>query len=74
MKGKGKERADDALGVDAILVCLRQWSQAKSNDEPLVVAVVGVTNVGLSCFQQYDGITDTLHIGGKELVHQFSLA
>ena len=48
VKGKGKERADDALGVDAVLACLRQWSQAKPDREPLVVAVVGMTNVSLS--------------------------
>ena len=44
-KGKGKERADDALGVDAVRRILGKWAQEKESDSPLAVAVVGVTNV-----------------------------
>ena len=44
-KGKGKERADDAWGVDAVRKILSKWAQEKEGDSPLAVAVVGVTNV-----------------------------
>ena len=44
-KGKGKERADDAWGVDAVRRILGKWAQEKESDSPLAVAVVGVTNV-----------------------------
>lgn len=44
-KGKGKERADDAWGVDSIRKVLGKWAQEKEGDSPLVVAVVGATNV-----------------------------
>ncbi|KAH9950048.1 hypothetical protein B0H21DRAFT_21208 [Amylocystis lapponica] len=49
-KGKGKERADDAWGIDSILACLHAWAQEQEGDAPLVVAVVGVTNAGKSAF------------------------
>ncbi|OBZ71764.1 Guanine nucleotide-binding protein-like NSN1 [Grifola frondosa] len=49
-KGKGKERADDAWGVDSVLSCLRLWAEEKKDDKPLVVAVVGLTNTGKSSF------------------------
>ncbi|KZT74532.1 hypothetical protein DAEQUDRAFT_197091 [Daedalea quercina L-15889] len=49
-KGKGKERADDAWGVDGVTQCLSKWAQEKEGDDALVVAVVGVTNVGKSSF------------------------
>ncbi|KAI0352721.1 P-loop containing nucleoside triphosphate hydrolase protein [Trametes cingulata] len=50
VKGKGKERADDAWGLDNLLALLKQWAQEKKTDDdkPLTVAVVGVTNVGKS--------------------------
>lgn len=44
-KGKGKARADDAVGIDSILSALEKWASEKKGEEPLVVAVVGVTNV-----------------------------
>lgn len=44
-KGKGKERADDAWGVDSIRKVVGKWAQEKEGDSPLAVAVVGVTNV-----------------------------
>ena len=44
-KGKTKAIADDALGVDSILECLGEWAKSKTGDEPLTVAVLGVTNV-----------------------------
>lgn len=47
-KGKGKARADDALGLDALLSLLGQWSQSHSTDKPFTVAVVGFTNSGKS--------------------------
>ncbi|KAJ7762824.1 hypothetical protein DFH07DRAFT_405096 [Mycena maculata] len=47
-KGKGKARADDALGADTILARLGEWAEQKTGDEPLCVAVIGVTNVGKS--------------------------
>lgn len=54
VKGKGKAKvtipADDAVGVDSVLECLGQWAQEKKNEMPLVVAVVGITNVGKSSF------------------------
>ncbi|KAF5393690.1 hypothetical protein D9757_000369 [Collybiopsis confluens] len=49
-KGKGKDVLDDALGVDPILACLNRWANEKTGDEPLAVAVVGVTNAGKSTF------------------------
>ncbi|CCM03995.1 uncharacterized protein FIBRA_06151 [Fibroporia radiculosa] len=49
-KGKGKARADDAWGVDAVLAFLSQAAKKKGGDDPLVVAVVGVTNTGKSSF------------------------
>ena len=45
VKGKGKERADDALGLDSVLSILEKWAGEKTGDEPLAVAVVGLTNV-----------------------------
>src|ERR1700722_14904137 len=46
-KGKAKERADDALGVDALLGCLARYAEQKEGgEEALVVTVVGLTNVG----------------------------
>nr|GAT46205.1 predicted protein [Mycena chlorophos] len=45
-KGKAKAFASDALGADAILQLLGIWAEEKPGDEPLCVAVVGVTNVG----------------------------
>ena len=44
-KGKGKERADDALGASSVIAALEKFASEKSADEPLVVAVVGSTNV-----------------------------
>ena len=45
VKGKGKERADDAWGLEAVLALFKQWVNEKKDDKPLTVAVVGVTNV-----------------------------
>lgn len=45
VKGKAKERVDDAWGLDATLAVLQQWANEKKGDSPLTVAVVGVTNV-----------------------------
>ena len=47
-KGKGKERADDALGASTVIAALKKFASEKTSDEPLVVAVVGVTNVSES--------------------------
>ncbi|KAI0699854.1 P-loop containing nucleoside triphosphate hydrolase protein [Cytidiella melzeri] len=49
-KGKGKARADDAVGVDSIISLLGQSAEEKSGDKPLAVAVVGLTNSGKSSF------------------------
>ncbi|KAI0676739.1 hypothetical protein C8Q78DRAFT_1073527 [Trametes maxima] len=48
VKGKGKERADDAWGLDAALAMLAQWAGEAGDAKPLTVAAVGVTNVGKS--------------------------
>ncbi|KAI0079950.1 hypothetical protein K474DRAFT_1658485 [Panus rudis PR-1116 ss-1] len=48
VKGKGKKRADDALGLQAVSEKLE--ALAKEKDSPLVVAVVGWTNSGKSSF------------------------
>jgi nuclear GTP-binding protein len=58
-KAKAKERADDGLGVDSILTCLGQWAQEKKENESLVVAVVGLTNVGFS-FVYYHEQSDSI--------------
>ncbi|KAI9063457.1 P-loop containing nucleoside triphosphate hydrolase protein [Trametes sanguinea] len=50
VKGKAKERADDAWGLEAILALLKQWAEEKKDDKPFTLAVVGVTNVGKSAF------------------------
>lgn len=50
VKGKGKERVNDAWGADAVNSLLQQWAEEKGAEEPLVVAVVGVTNVCRSTF------------------------
>lgn len=55
-KGKEKERADDALGVSSILSCLSEWSHS---DQPLVVAVTGVTNV---TFWKHHSSNNNLHV------------
>lgn len=47
-KGKGKAskpKADDAVGAEAVRACLSNWAKEKKSGEPLVVAIVGVTNV-----------------------------
>lgn len=49
-KGKERERADDAWGVDALTPLLQQWATEKKGNEPLTLAVVGVTNVGKTSF------------------------
>ncbi|KAI0723530.1 hypothetical protein C8Q76DRAFT_723215 [Earliella scabrosa] len=49
-KGKERERADDAWGLDAASALFRSLAEQKQGDEPLAVAVVGVTNVGKTSF------------------------
>ncbi|KAF8632398.1 hypothetical protein AX17_004839 [Amanita inopinata Kibby_2008] len=53
-KGKGKQGEKksviNALGIDSVLECLGQWSKEKSDDRPLSVGVVGLTNSGKSSF------------------------
>ena len=49
-KGKERERADDAWGLDSLSALLQQWAKEKVGDEPLTLAVVGVTNVGKTSF------------------------
>ena len=44
-KGKERERADDAWGLDAASALFRSLAEQKQGDEPLTIAVVGVTNV-----------------------------
>ncbi|KAL1732837.1 hypothetical protein EV714DRAFT_282387 [Schizophyllum commune] len=43
-KGKGKAPSNDAIGAGPILEQLQKWASEKKGDEPLTVAVVGVTN------------------------------
>jgi len=70
-KGKGKTKAitDDALGVDSILGCLGEWAKSKTGDEPLTVAVLGVTNV---CLKKPTSIkvTDRKLLGWEEFRRQ----
>ncbi|KAL1721337.1 hypothetical protein EV715DRAFT_271289 [Schizophyllum commune] len=47
-KGKGKAPSNDAIGAGPILEQLQKWASEKKGDEPLTVAVVGVTNSGKS--------------------------
>ncbi|KAL1684850.1 P-loop containing nucleoside triphosphate hydrolase protein [Schizophyllum commune] len=47
-KGKGKAPSNDAIGAGPILEQLQKWAAEKKGDEPLTVAVVGVTNSGKS--------------------------
>ncbi|KAI0303086.1 GNL3L/Grn1 putative GTPase-domain-containing protein [Russula brevipes] len=49
-KGKGKEPSDDAWGSDAVSELLGLWAQEKTGEDPLHVAIVGVTNSGKSAF------------------------
>ncbi|KAI0047283.1 hypothetical protein FA95DRAFT_1559247 [Auriscalpium vulgare] len=49
-KGKKKQPVNDAWGAGPALEQLRQWAQEKSGDEPLDVAIVGLTNAGKSSF------------------------
>ena len=51
-KGKGKEKkpSDDAWGLDAVYTLLGRWAHEKAGDDPLRVAVVGLTNVRFSPF------------------------
>ncbi|KAH9999479.1 hypothetical protein BJV77DRAFT_1142673 [Russula vinacea] len=49
-KGKSKEPSDDAWGLDAVSKLLGQWALEKTDDGPLRVAVVGLTNSGKSAF------------------------
>ena len=44
-KGKERERADDAWGLEAATALLRQWAEDHKGDKPFTLAVVGVTNV-----------------------------
>jgi hypothetical protein len=50
MKGKGKARADNAIGVDSVLSLLGQFAEEKATGNPLAVAVVGFTNAGKTSF------------------------
>ncbi len=66
-KDKGKERADNALGLDPVLSLLGEWAQEKTSDEPLLVAVIGVTNVRLVTFL-INLIFDVTSLGRQELI------
>lgn len=68
-KGKAKESAVDALGVDAVLEVLGKWANEKQGDEPLTVAVAGVTNVRLLALN--DARTHVaVSTGRKKFIHQ----
>ncbi|KAL0951598.1 hypothetical protein HGRIS_008276 [Hohenbuehelia grisea] len=49
-KAKASARHDNAIGADAVLECLKTWAAEKQGDEPLAVAVLGLTNSGKSAF------------------------
>ncbi|TFY73577.1 hypothetical protein EWM64_g10435 [Hericium alpestre] len=49
-KGKQKAPTNDAWGVEAVRAMLKGWAQEKTGDEPLTLAVVGLTNSGKSSF------------------------
>ena len=53
VKTKGKEKASlvDALGASSIRTYLSELARDKDGDEPLVVAVVGLTNVSIDISQ-----------------------
>ena len=59
-KGKSKEPSDDAWGLDAVSKLLGQWALEKTDDGPLHVAVVGLTNVRLRSFSFSLGSTPAL--------------
>lgn len=49
-KGKSKVRSDDAVGASVAISALQKFAEKKAGDEPLVVAVVGFTNVRFSFY------------------------
>ncbi|KAJ3523723.1 hypothetical protein NM688_g8679 [Phlebia brevispora] len=48
--GQRQGAGDDALGTQAVLSIFEKWATEKTDDEPLVVAIVGVANSGKSSF------------------------
>ena len=53
-KGKERERADDAWGLEAATALLRQWAEDHKGDKPFTLAVVGVTNVSAFSTNEID--------------------
>ena len=49
-KGRERERADDAWGLDSLTTLLQQWATEKKGNGPLTLVVVGITNVGKTSF------------------------
>ncbi|TFK74472.1 hypothetical protein BDN72DRAFT_833399 [Pluteus cervinus] len=47
---KSKGSFNDAVGLGPLLEQLKQWATSATADKPLVIAVVGLTNVGKSAF------------------------
>lgn len=56
-KGKGKApkpKTNDATGAEAVRSWIAHWAKQKKGDEPLAVAIIGVTNVRFSVpFRQF---------------------
>jgi nuclear GTP-binding protein len=85
IKSKGKEKAliCDAIGANAILAYLSERAQEKDKDEPLAVAVVGLTNVRMSLLSLFlinrrlivcSGRPAKAHLSIPCLEKQFSLS
>ena len=53
IKSKGNEKAsvNDAIGASSILAYLSECAQEKEGDEPVTVAIVGLTNVSVLCYR-----------------------
>jgi len=53
IKSRGKEMVpvNDATGASSILAYLSECAQEKEGDEPVAVAIVGLTNVSVLCYR-----------------------
>lgn len=71
-KGKGKASLVDALGASSIRTYLSELAKEKDGDEPLAVAVIGLTNVCLFSPLRHDILLKQSCAGWKELLHQLS--
>jgi nuclear GTP-binding protein len=72
--GKAKEPADDALGSTAITTHLGNLAAEKPEGAPLVVAVIGVTNVRSRpfCCYKVSGLTQSRQVGKSAFVNSIA--